>query len=521
MKSTQRKLIFPLGKGMDLTSIPGTQDAAALKSAKNTILRNRPSLRKRPGLRRIPYQGDEGGVQGATHWFATYGNAPKDEIVRVRKGRIEVLREVGVNKVFVDLGVQVSDTDRVTFERFTNVLIIHFQNSPPLYYTMGGTVSDMPILSSHVDSPPTFSRTHDFRLWYGGRGVNPHRLWVSATGNPFDYTLYDGGFAMAVYEGDGDPVGLTGLSPSFRGSLYAYKWLSTYEIALTAYGYSIAPVTNNAGAVCHNAITSTQQDVYSVDVNAIRSLAVTKNYGTEEPYALTAPIYEWFQDEVNWSAANQIVLTYDHKSNCLLMSYVSSGSGVSNRVLGMNVITKQFFYWDDCEYPAMGRYVEYGRPYTFVSDEEKGLCILDLDENTLDGDPINMDLQFGIIFPAGDPKARVNLTQGWLLAKPTLKDVKVEVSYCLDAAQETTVEVSTQGDAYGAIIGASLVGDGIIGKIADDLIAIPFSCVGECGSVSFHVKQTPPEEDADQSCEIYGILYEMAVEEDSEKPVSR
>lgn len=521
MKHIQRKMIFPMAKGMDLTSIPGTQDAAALKVAKNTIIRNRPSLRKRPGLRRIPYQGDESGVQGAIQWFATYGNAPKDEVVRVRKGRVEVLREVGVNKQFVDLGVQVSDTDRVTFERYANVLIIHFQNSVPLYYTMGGTLSDMPILPSHVASPPTFSRTHDFRLWYGGRGVNPHRLWVSASGNPFDYTLYSGAFSMGVYDGDGDSVGLTGLSPSFRGSLYAYKWLSTYAINLTAYGYRVDPITNQAGAVCHNAICGTQNDVYSVDVSAIRSLAMTRNYGTEEPYTLTAPIYEWFQDEVNWSSANQIILTYDHISNCLLMSYVSAGSGVPNRVLGMNTVKKEFFYWEDCEYPSIGRYIEYGRPYTFVSDEDKGLCILDLEENTLDGDPIDLDLQFGPTFPAGDPKARVNITQGWLLAHPTRKDVKVEVLYSLDAAQEESVEISTQGDSYGGVIGASLVGQELIGKIADDLIAIPFACVGECGSIAFHVKQTPPESDADQPCEIYGILYEFTPEEDSEKPVSR
>lgn len=521
MKVTQKKFIYPLSKGMDLTSIPGTQDPAALRSAKNTIVRNRPSLRKRPGLRRIPYIGNEGGVQGAIHWFATIGSAPRDEIVRVRKGRVEALREIGPNRQFVDLGVQVSPTDRVTFERFINVLIIHFQNSPPLYYTMGGSLTELPILSSHLTSPPTFSRTHDFRLWYGGRGVNPHRLWVSAPGDPFTYDLLDGGFSMGVYEGDGDPVGLTGLSPSFRGALFPYKWLATYKITLTGYGYRVDPISTEAGAVSHNAICGTKSDIYSVDVNAIRSLALTEQYGAEEPYTLTYPIYEWFQNEVNFSAANEIYLTFDSRTNCLLMSYVSSGSDVINRVLGMNTIKKEFFYWDECEYPSMGKYVEFGKPYTFVSDETRGCCILDLEENTLDGDPIELDLQFDVIFPAGDPKSRVTMTQGWVLARPTRKSIEVKVSYQLDGAQEIDLIVNTQGSSYGAIIGASLVAQGIIGKISDDLIAIPFECVGECGSIAFHVKQTPPEDDADQSCEIYGLLYEYMYGEDSQQNVSR
>src|SRR3990167_10768071 len=92
MKKTQTISLFPLGKGLDLTSVPGTQDPRSLKKANNIVLRARPSLKKRPGLRSIEYSGDNDGIQAATHFFGTLFGSQINEIVRVRKGKVEVIR---------------------------------------------------------------------------------------------------------------------------------------------------------------------------------------------------------------------------------------------------------------------------------------------------------------------------------------------------------------------------------------------------------------------------------------------
>jgi hypothetical protein len=142
---------------------------------------------------------------------------------------------------------------------------------------------------------------------------------------------------------------------------------------------------------------------------------------------------------------------------------------------------------------------------------------LDEDENTLCGDPIEMDLEFGPVFPTGNPKEKCSLTQAWLLAKPTPKSVEVEVSYALDGSQEVTHTINTLAGYYGGLIGADLIGQDIIGHIDDDVAICPFPCVGECGAVRFHIKQTPPENDPGQPCEIYGIIYQFETLEDSEQ----
>lgn len=524
MKKTQFAPIYPLSRGLDLSAIPGTQDVKSLVRATNIVIRSRPSLKKRPGLRRIDHIGQADGVQAACQFIATDGTSQRSEIIRARKGRLEALREVGPGEPsFVDLGLEFSDTDVVTFERFANALVIHFENTQPYYYTIGSTPVALGILSSHLTSPPGFSRMHDYRLWYSGRPGDPHRMWVSAIGNFEDYTLNGGGFKITVRDGDGDPVGITGISEPFRGDIYVYKWQACYRIFASSYGYGVADLTPEVGAVAHTAIKTTQNEIYSVSNDGIHALSLTDKYGAAEAATLTFPIYEYFQENVNWNAAKNIVLAYDPPSASLLMSYAHAGSPVNNRILGYNTISKEFYEWEDCEYPAMFKYFDMGRRrVTAVADEAHGICVLDSKENTLNGDPINLDVETGQIFPMGNPKLQVTFTNAWLICKPTDKSVEIEISYALDGNEPVARTVDTQGEGYGSLIaeddqgfGGGIIGEELIGKMKKDMVIMPFECVGDAAAISFRIKQTPPDSDADQACEIYGIIYEFDYDEDT------
>src|SRR3990167_723794 len=522
MKKTNLKMIYPMSKGLDLTSIPGTQDPRSLKKASNIVLRTKPSIKKRPGLRRLPYTGKDDGVQGATHIFGTSGSAQVDEIIRVRKGRVEVIRDNNL----VYLGVSVSDTDTVTFSRFSNVLVIYFENSRPVYYSVGGTATtNLGIISSHVDSPPSFSRVHDFRFWYSGRPADPHRLWVSAVNDPQEYALINGGFSIRVRDGDGDPKGVTGISPTFRGDLYVGKWNSWYRIYRSQFGYGVDVVTEEVGTVHHNTIVATQNDIFFVSTQGIHSLSVTDKYGAAESATITYPIYEWFQENVNWSDAKNMKMTYDKPSNTLLLSYTSSMGAVNDKVLGFNTVSKEFFLWDDVEYPAIGNYFDFGRQKTFIHCAETGTSILDDKVNTINGKPIDMEIETGAIFPMENPKILVTFTHAWLLAKPTSTSVTVEVAYSIDGKEEHSIEVDTKGAGYGSLIdtvvsdSSGVIGTDIIGKNSEDMIALPFPCQGDGNAISFRIKQAPPDNDPDESCEIYGIIFEYSYDEDTEDKV--
>jgi len=516
MKKTKKKAIYPLNRGLDRNSVPGTQDAKSLQIAKNISLRSRPSIIKRPGLRRLDYTGSDSGVQGAIQFFGTFGSSQYDEVVRVRDGRVEVIRD----GIIHDLGTSVSNSDTVTFEVFSNALIIHFENSRPVYYVSGASeVVNLEILASHIPSPPKFSRSHDFRLVYSGRYTDPHKIWLSAVNDIQDYTLRSGGRSMRIFDGDNDPVGVTGISPVFRGDLYVTKWAGIARVYRSNYGYGIDKFSDEVGCVHHNTICATPNDLYFVSTSAIHSMVMTDKYGAAEEATITYPIYEYFQNSVNWSNHKSMKMVYDPPSSSLLLSYTSAGSTVNDRVLGYNILTKEFYEWHDCEYTSISKYYDFGIKKTMVHDNERGTCLLDNDTAMLDNKtPINMEIETGQIFPLNNPLSEVTFTNAWLIAKPTDKSVLITVGYSLDGKEWIDKVVDSSGGGYGSEIneeGDDYIGDELIGENRDDVVIMPFECEGDGAAIRFNIKQEPPADDLDQFCEIYGIVYEFEDNEDS------
>lgn len=510
-RKTKSAKIYPFGKGLDLTSIPGSQDPRSLSVAKNIILNNRGSLKKRQGVDKVDYIGKEdGNLQGAIHFFATTGGGQRSEIIRVIDGRVEAIRDGNI----VDLGISVSPTDTVTFERFANLLIIHFENTRPQQYTIGGTLSDLTLVSGHEDSPPTFARSHQFRYWYGGRPASPHILNISAINDPNTYTLDSGGFGMLVNDGDGDPLGLTGLSPTFRGDLYAFKLNSIYRIYASQFGYGVDQVTNEVGCIHHNTIIATQNDVIFVSAFGIHSLANTDKYGSIEESLISAPIFEAFQERVNWSAANKMIAVYDKPSNCYLLSYASSGSSVNNRVIGFNLLSKEFFEWEDIEYPVMTKFYDFNRQRVLIGDQSKGMGVLREGLNTHYGDPISLKISTGVLFPSGDPKNVQAFTKAFLLMKPTPRSVKFNFSYFIDGDLIKCIEFDTLGGGTkykgtdAGDIGSAIIGSSLIGKNKSDMKIIQTPLVGDGHSIQFELEHVPPEGSPDQDFEAYGIEFE-------------
>jgi hypothetical protein len=537
MKKTRIATVYPMNRGLDRSSIPGTQNHASLRVAKNIIIGSTPSLKKRPGQRRIPYTGADDGTQAATHFFATTGNSQVQEVIRVRKGKVEALRDIsGGGPTFVELkeddgsgnlsDLTVSDTDAVTFERFGNALIIHFENTRPYRYTIGGNPIALEIISSHTSTPPTFSRRWDFSFWYSGRRAAPHVVYKAAPNSITDYTLRSGGGSFKINDGDGDPVGITALSPPFRGDMFMYKWMGVYQMYRGGYGYGWRQLSDEFGAVHHNCVAATPDDLVSIDVSGWHSLSRSSQMGGSESTSLTRDIYDYFQENVNWSATKDMVLVYDKISATLLLSYAKAGSSFPNAVLGMNIFTKQFFEWENVEYPSIGKYFDFGRQRTMVVDNDRGICLLDEKVNTLDGDPIEMEVETGLIFPTGNPKMAASFTHAWLLCRPTDKSVTVEIHYSFDGKVEVTRSVDTIGGGYGADIGddilldGDLIGSDVIGEVDDEMTTIPFECEGEGASVRFRITHTPTVSNPDLPVEIFGIVYEYELDEDTEEKVS-
>lgn len=515
MRATRKFKLFPLNKGLDLSSIAGTQDPRSLTKAKNVIIRNRGTIRKAPGIRRIEYAGDTSNIQAATQFFGTQGGAQFNEIIQVRNGRVEVIRD----NTLVDLGVAVSPTDTVTFSRFANRLIIHFENTRPKVYTAGGTsLSDLGILSGHTDVPPTFSVKHFQSLWYAGRGNYPHRLTKSAIDDISNYSLIAGGSQYRIDEGDGDPVGITGLSNTFRGDLYVFKWNSIHRIYLSQYGFGRDQFTDQVGCVHHNTIVTLKNDIFFVSSEGIHSLVSTDKYGAAEEATISYPIYEWFQENVNWAASKSMVATFDKQSNSYMLSFPTLGSSIPNQILGFNILTKEFWTWEDCEYPVLATYFDVGRQRTMIGCNDEGLGIIDDDLDTRFDDQFDVEIKTGPIFPLDEKEAQIDFTKGWLYVKPTANNFDLTMRWYVDDELAGSTTLNPSGGGSGAIIGSTRIGSTttiqggkkrfhrIPFEINAQGSAIEFECIGLAQDVN------------DSKIEFIGLIFEYQYNEDSDNP---
>lgn len=512
-KRTKTVALIPLANGLDKTSIPGTQEPTSVNVAKNMILKNKKGWKKFPGVERINYIGDDdGNLQNAIQFYATVGNSQKEELIRIINGEVQTNRD----GIMQSLDLIVHPTDVITFDRFANVLIIYFENTRPYYYRIGESLTALPILASHITSPPRFSTVHYSRLMYSGRYADPHKVWACAYDDPFDYTLANGGFSMSVRDGDGDPVGITGLSKPFRGDVYAFKYCNIYCLKLTEYGYAVIDVTNEVGCVHHNTIVTTQNDIYFVSRFGIHSLAATDKYGSVEEATITYPIYEWFQEEINWNAAKYMQAYYDKQSNAYLLSYASSGSATPDKIIGFNTLNKQFFGPWEINCPVLGRYIDNLKERTLVGSQEYGLGYFNNDLNTYYGNKIKIELTTGVLMP-GTPKSIFNFTKAWITGKPTNKNTELKIYIYIDGLYVGERTIDTYGGGEGAIISeTSMIGYEKIGINRKNTVTAEFEVNGLGSSIEFQVIQDPPENDIDQSCEVYGITYEIEYDEDTE-----
>jgi hypothetical protein len=518
MRKTKKIQIYPASSGMVTTTIPGTQNLKSFLVVRNAILRNNGSKLKAPGLRRIEYSDSAPStIQAMINFTGTFGAAQYNEIVIARDGKILVLRDGEL----IDLGVEYPSTDSVTFERFVNLLIIMFENRAPITYLINtSTYSELGIPALHKTAPPKFGKSFQFRFFYGGMANDPHILISSEIDNPNGYTLVGGASRISVDDGDGDNVGLTGLA-KFRKTLFAFKSQSLYSIPLTDFGFGVDQFSDQVGCGSHKTIVSTPNDVFWVSDRAIHSLVSTDKFGGTEEATVSYPIYEYFQNAVNWDAAHNMQACYDKESNCYLLAYPSSDSAVNNKILGFNIFNREFFEWDGLEFSALCPYIEGRSPKTLVAAGDK-IGVLDSREYSyFSKDPIDMELVTGQIFPLGDPDALCNFTKLKLYLKPTTTDIYINVRYVVDSGDGVTdgeVTFNTRGEDVGAIYGEGLYGTDPYGLRKRDFKIVTEDLKGEGSSIKLFINQNPPDTDISQPCEIYGYSIEYDYLEDKAAP---
>ncbi len=515
MRITEKIQVFPWSKGIDKASAPGAKDRSACDWIENFTITEAGVKALKPGITRIEAVGSQGGyTRMLVDFHGISGGQSFSEVVRVVDGRIEALRN-GSWTILSES--EITSTDKISYTRFVNRLIVCSENYRVKVISPNGTAEDMTVPSTFVTDPPTICSLYKGSVVYSGRRGYPHTLYMTETDTYDGFLIKNGAYAVTVRDGDGDPVGIVGLSKEFRGDLYAFKKNSIYRLFYTDSGLGIDGFTEGTlGLSAGNSIVQTENDIYWCSDRAIHALSLTADYGAAKAATLTYPIYKWFQKNVNWAAAKYMSATYDPVGNCYLLAFPSSASPYPDTILAINVLTKEPYIYNDQEYISIGSYEERQKQktYVLVSNSTGDIGYFDEDEPLSFGQPITAVAETVKFIPVR-LDTECTFTKAKFYFKPTNVSSKVYVQYIIDGEPSDQIELDTYVEPIGAVIGEAIIGTDEISNEITDYVSKEIDIKGKPGSsIKFVFSYTSSEEVRDQTLEIYGLYFEFEYNED-------
>lgn len=181
-----------------------------------------------------------------------------------------------------------------------------------------------------------FSVYHLRRLWMAGVHTDNNersRVYFSAAGDITDCSGEDAG-SLFFDQGDGDEV--LGISKPFRGSLYVFKGPHYGSIHVVS-GRTIRSFTRDkmmhtAPVVAHQAIVTTENDIYWLSRYGVHSLLATQKYGNTEEAYVSHKIKNMFP-RLDQNAITQACSFYHPTRN--LVGWFVPESGQTENTIGL------------------------------------------------------------------------------------------------------------------------------------------------------------------------------------------
>jgi len=189
-------------------------------------------------------------------------------------------------------------------------------------------------------------REHFGRVVCNEKG-SPDRLHYSPTGDHTRWFGYGDSGALPIGEGDGDPVGINAIFPSFKGTLFVGKLTKLYRIS----GYapeelSIEKVSDGIGCVSHNSIVPVDQDdMYFVSQKGVHSLQATANFGDFDASFVSLDIQKTFSDSFSKSRLAFVWGAYLPNINSVAFTFSALGSATNDSLYLYNMEVKAWYNW--------------------------------------------------------------------------------------------------------------------------------------------------------------------------------
>lgn len=515
-------VLYPAKGGLETISIPGTTTLGRLASGRNFVIDINGAKKKQPGAIRQDsatlQMAPTGNARGLFDFWRTNGGVKVQRTVFVASGR--VYADQG-NGVYSDItgAFTIGQTDNLGMDTFFGLLVFAFENNPtgvPLKWDQSGNLQPL------GGTPPNakYPRTWLNRLWLGGNGAAPDRLYGSVIDDPEDWAIVNGAVQINLDQGDQDPVGITSIFPGFYGRLLVAKRRTIYEITPSGSDFAVRTLISGLGCVSHNGVAATDSDIIFPSERGISSLAMTNKLGALDSGFLSSAIQDYYQESVSFSRAGNMRSLYVPELNSYLLAYTSKNSLTNDTLIGYNFEIGEWYLWEQ-NISAISYYVDPNdekKTKVLVGDDRGRIGILDTTKSgrtvTWFSELVTMQFTTGIIYPLPVRK-EVTFRSLTVYYKPSVENSVLNVSYSVNAQFIEDLEFDMTPLTSGAIIGSAIIGVGRIGTSARiKHITKNLRGVGEAIELVF--THTPVS--AEDDCEIYGFVLEFEYSGETELP---
>lgn len=360
---------------------------------------------------------------------------------------------------------------------FTGTSSLTEASTPDVAGILGGTAP-----------PASFVRAYLGRLACNDK-TNPDRVHMCQTDN---YTLWYGygdSGSVDVGVGDGDPQGVTGISPTFRSALFVGKGTKVYRLQ----GQSPATITINKvsdgfGVSSHNSFVPIEdQMLLFASQKGIHSLIPTNYYGDFQTQMLSDDIQGTFATGLNLSRLaniwggylpdiNSVAFTLNENSS---YGRKNTNAAINNALYLYNFKYKAWYRWPDldCASLCVSNDSDMKRFYIGSSNGRLVKTFVDSNydvSNTNTPTAIPYVVATGQVSPDGDPYTMKAFKRLILFYKPTGTHT-ITATVTVDNIplnNENSVAFSQIGTT--AVLGSSFIlGTSVLGYEA---VTAPYSC---------------------------------------------
>jgi hypothetical protein len=442
------------------------------------------------------------------YWYFDSGNNIKQQELIAVSSQAEMYRfDSNGDRIYIakDSGATanaVTPIERCDIITFNNKCIVTVEGvgNLPRFYD-GMSTDEWFDLPNAPDG--TFMREHIGRIFMNDKADKDY-LHFSET---FDETVWLGfGDSGALYVGieDGDPKGITGIAPPFKGILLISKGEKIIKLVGDApETFQLVPMTSGLGGINHKAMVAVDfDDVYFLSRRGFHSAVATDTAGDFEANFLSKKI----QNEFNtWNKANLDMTqgVYIETLNSVAWAVTEDGETGPSAVWLYNptINEGEWFRWPGIAAYALGKRLASNEVRMIIGTDAGR--ILQAQNNTYadNGGSYTFRIKTGTIYPDGNPQTIKGFKRMSLLFRQRGR-FSFQVIFRVDnqAPQAFTFEQTIDGDELGEdfMLGSSILGsETIMAPVTKQVLGYGRGCTIE-------VAQTGPE----SQVELYGYMIE-------------